>query len=305
MADSTLSALTAASALDGTELYYTVQGGADRKATGAQIQALVGFSTEAVQDIVGAFTSGTGLTTVTYNDGANTLVIDTPNEAVQDMIATFLAAGSGVTLTYNDVGNTLTLASKVPWLNPIASTWWLPFGLPTGTSTAVPQNIIGLIPFPVPVAMTLSDLGARVVATAAAGNFQLAIYANNPVTNRPTGNALGSTGSLSTTSAANVSQGSLSIPLVVPGLYWWAVNVDVLANNVVTFTSLSATAPWTAPLVGAGSEALLQGGGASLQSFFTTPQTFGTWPDLTGATFTEVAAACRAPIIHMKIASVP
>lgn len=45
MADSTLAALTAASTLDGTELLYTVQGGADRKATGAQIGTLLTGST--------------------------------------------------------------------------------------------------------------------------------------------------------------------------------------------------------------------------------------------------------------------
>ena len=41
MADSTVAALGAASTLDGTELYYTVQGGADKKATGTQIKALI------------------------------------------------------------------------------------------------------------------------------------------------------------------------------------------------------------------------------------------------------------------------
>lgn len=41
MADTALSNLSSASALDGTELYYTVQSNADRKATGAQIRTLV------------------------------------------------------------------------------------------------------------------------------------------------------------------------------------------------------------------------------------------------------------------------
>lgn len=41
MADTALSALTAASTLDGTELYYSVQGGADRKVTGDQIKTRV------------------------------------------------------------------------------------------------------------------------------------------------------------------------------------------------------------------------------------------------------------------------
>lgn len=40
MADSTVSALPAASALDGTELYYGVQSSADAKVTGLQIKTL-------------------------------------------------------------------------------------------------------------------------------------------------------------------------------------------------------------------------------------------------------------------------
>lgn len=43
-ADSTVSALSAASALDGAELYYCVQGGADRKCTGTQVKTLANTS---------------------------------------------------------------------------------------------------------------------------------------------------------------------------------------------------------------------------------------------------------------------
>jgi len=42
--DSTVSAMTAASALDGTELYYCVQSGADRKCTGTQVKTLANTS---------------------------------------------------------------------------------------------------------------------------------------------------------------------------------------------------------------------------------------------------------------------
>ncbi len=52
MADSTLSSLTAASTLDGTELYYTVQSGNDRKATGAQIKTLVLASSTGTGSVV-------------------------------------------------------------------------------------------------------------------------------------------------------------------------------------------------------------------------------------------------------------
>lgn len=44
MADQTLAALTAAAALDGSELFYALQGGADRKVTGAQIATLAAAS---------------------------------------------------------------------------------------------------------------------------------------------------------------------------------------------------------------------------------------------------------------------
>lgn len=57
MADSTLSSLTAASALDGTELYYSVQGGADRKVTGAQIKTLTSNAPTLVTPVLGVATA--------------------------------------------------------------------------------------------------------------------------------------------------------------------------------------------------------------------------------------------------------
>lgn len=80
MADSTVANLTAASALDGTELYYTVQGGADRKATGAQIKTLVSASPTLVTPNLGTpsagtLTSCTGLPVSTGLTGAGTGVL--------------------------------------------------------------------------------------------------------------------------------------------------------------------------------------------------------------------------------------
>jgi hypothetical protein len=73
MADGTLATRTAAGTLDGTELYYTVQGGADRKATGAQIKALaVGAGSVSVASGKTATVSnsitlaGTDATTMTF-----------------------------------------------------------------------------------------------------------------------------------------------------------------------------------------------------------------------------------------------
>lgn len=85
MVDKTVAALTAASALDGTELYYGVQASADAKVTGAQIATLaraastgnLGFATGAG----GAITQITSRTTgVTLNkaSGAITLFAAAP-----------------------------------------------------------------------------------------------------------------------------------------------------------------------------------------------------------------------------------
>lgn len=70
-ADTAVSSETAASALDGTELYYCVQGGANRKCTGAQVKTLA--ITSAVRAVTG--TSDTTLNTdqgklVTFSNGS-------------------------------------------------------------------------------------------------------------------------------------------------------------------------------------------------------------------------------------------
>lgn len=57
MADTTLTALTAASALDGAELYYSVQGGADRKVTGSQIKTLTSNAPTLVTPVLGVATA--------------------------------------------------------------------------------------------------------------------------------------------------------------------------------------------------------------------------------------------------------
>src|SRR4051794_6195895 len=59
MTDSTVSALTGAATLDGSELYYSVQSGGDVKVTGAQIKTLVSASPTLVTPALGTPASGT------------------------------------------------------------------------------------------------------------------------------------------------------------------------------------------------------------------------------------------------------
>ena len=79
MADSTLTSLTGASTLDGTELLYAVQGGADRKATVAQVKTWASNSPTLVTPDLGvaeatsinkvAFTAPATAATLTIPDG--------------------------------------------------------------------------------------------------------------------------------------------------------------------------------------------------------------------------------------------
>lgn len=111
-ADSTVAAMSAASALGGTELLYTVQGGADRKATPLQMAAYVyGLMSG------DATTSGTG--TITF-------------ATVNANVGTFGSATSCITTTQNAKGLTtaISAATCTPAIGSIT-------GLGTGVATAL------------------------------------------------------------------------------------------------------------------------------------------------------------------------
>lgn len=110
MANSTVSALSAASALDGTELYYGVQAAADTKVTGAQIATLarsastgnLGFATGAGGTVTQATSRTTGVT-LNKACGSITLV----SAAGSTTIAAFTVTNSTVAAT-----DTIIVAQK-------------------------------------------------------------------------------------------------------------------------------------------------------------------------------------------------
>lgn len=80
-------------------------------------------SNEEIQDIVGTMLSGSGATTVNYNDAAGTLTISSTDtntdtntqrsdEDIRDVVAAMLVGGSNVTVSENDAANTLTISSS-------------------------------------------------------------------------------------------------------------------------------------------------------------------------------------------------
>ena len=74
MSNQTVAAMTAASALDGTELYYSVQGGVNRKVTGAQIKTLASASPTLVTPTLSGAIQGAALATGAVNANSGTAI---------------------------------------------------------------------------------------------------------------------------------------------------------------------------------------------------------------------------------------
>jgi hypothetical protein len=155
-------------------------------------------------------------------------------------------------------------------------------------------NTIKLLPFVLTKPIRIQALGTRVTTAAAGGKAQLAIYAHNAATRRPTGNAIVSTGDISTTSAAAVS-GSVTAATLSPGIYWSALNADGATANYQSIDEIQ-----TGLLIGSTTLSNISSGAAGDGLFLTVSQAFGTWPDLTSASFTEATGNC--PIIYMQAA---
>jgi hypothetical protein len=190
------------------------------------------------------------------------------------------------------------LYGRDPFPGYIVGNWYVPWALgQMQTGTAPGLGSIRLYPAYFLQQATLNALGLRVSTLSAGGNVQAAIYANNAATGRPTGTALVSTASMSTAAAGNVNA-AVSIQLSA-GMYWFATNCD---NGTAALASFVAGNTWMEALIGGAAQNDLQTG--SLEGLSVT-QAFGTWPDLTAASFTEITSVATIPLVQFKLASVP
>jgi hypothetical protein len=186
----------------------------------------------------------------------------------------------------------------------IPGNWYMAPDMSVAEGTPPSADAIQLVPLVISARVTLSTLGARIVTAEHGGNLQLALYANDPATGRPTGNAVAATGSISTASTGVVSNaiagGNVTIE---PGLYWAGFNLDAIAGGMVALQVPSPSNHPTAALIGTASQANLGGSGDDDLVSLYVAQSFGTWPDLTSATFVEGSTPSRnGPAIHFKVA---
>ena len=164
-------------------------------------------------------------------------------------------------------------------------------------------NTIYFHPFVLLADVTIDSLIARVTTGAASGLFQIALYAASATTKLPTGAALYSSASQSTTSAATVEDTGPSLSLKA-GLYWAATNKDTTGAAAV-FLAGSVSQLRAAQLVPAQTAAGLMAGSGSSLAGYSRATTFGTWPTLTGNFSTDGLAQVQTaivPVIGFKAA---
>lgn len=192
--------------------------------------------------------------------------------------------------------NAFNESARLGWASaPYFSGHWynLSRGSVFAAGAAVTANTIRMYPIIIDKALTVAQLGLR-ITTGAAGNVQMAVYAHSNATNRPTGNALITTASQSTGATGTFSMAPVAGNTVLnPGVYWCAINVSV---GTIVFSAPSAASSSVSNIVGASNLAALSSGPGGATNILSFSQTFGTWPDLTGQSFSEFAGQGYAHI---------
>lgn len=176
----------------------------------------------------------------------------------------------------------------------LSSTWIAPDGQIVGSGfTSNTQT--RLVPFYIRAACTITDLAVNITTLSAGQNLQLALYASDATSGKPIGAALGTTPSVSTTSAGRVS-GTLASPVAIstPGLYWLAIQIsDAVAAVAGTTTSVFAAE------IGDSTLGTLWSAGG-IQFGLLLGSTFGTWPTYTGATGWSTSATVPAFLFKVQ-----
>lgn len=212
------------------------------------------------------------------------------NDGTGDPLRTaFTKANDNFTELYNNLGEPYIAGRYYPMIKGVPALGSVPTLLQ-----------VSLVLFRPRANITVTELGARVSTTSAGGKFQLGIYANDPATMRPTGAVLASTqpgagNGLSTTAAGLISgacynsSGVLGDVALTGGTaYWYGLHAD---NTTARYVHISDSfVDQMADMGSATAANILTSATNGQLSLVATGQTYGTWADLTGATFVEGSA---------------
>lgn len=172
-----------------------------------------GVSSEQVQDIVGAFVSGTGVITATYNDGANTLVISTTATA-NSSDATLLARAN----------HTGTQAATTVTGKPICVPFSISGALVVAAGTAAIPNCTGTTINVKKIAFTLKTVNTGAAVTLDANIGGTTMYTTQG--NRPSKATGGTSSTVSSSGVPDTAAAAWADGAVI------TIDVDVVGSTI-------------------------------------------------------------------------
>jgi hypothetical protein len=176
--------------------------------------------------------------------------------------------------------------------------YFTPFDGRGVAGSANTANTISFVPFTVKRGGTVTEIYARVNTVLAGSSFQLAVYAMG-ANGDPTGPPIGATASMSSAAVAGVADTlATAFDLAANTPYFLAVNVN--SGTSIAFIALAGENfyPWT--VCGPSSITGFNPGVGNTCFNYTLSHTFGTWPNVTGATFGTVFGNSRVPVALFK-----
>jgi hypothetical protein len=244
---------------------------------------------------------GAAVWIITSIPGVATYIAATDPTATNDSTQGYVAGSPGVNTATGrtfvaksvSVGAAVWASAGVPIVNAIAGKWYIPRDHASfGASNAVASTtLVVLTPFFINQPQTVNGLGTRIF-TAGTTNVQVSVYAASSTTNLPTGLPLITTANIDDTATGPATISTSPDVQLPSGMYWGAVEA-----GDVTVVLTGPTANIVSTYIGTIT--------AGPSSCITAPSAgFGTWPDLTAATFTYLSAS-KCGIISYRNGSVP
>ncbi len=196
-------------------------------------------------------------------------------------------------------------AAQVP--NYISGNWY-PAGGPSvykSDGVYIGDNTIALYAFYQEGAVNISELAARVRFDYPGKSFALAIYANDPASNVPTGLPVARTGLIDASNPPAGANGGVLTgdtfggtfsTLLDGNIYWAAV---MASDGNMEFEAQSVVTNYSAYLVGSTDpRALFGSGNVASFSLLATSTVYGSWPNLTNAPFATTQTARSAALAY-------
>jgi len=186
-----------------------------------------------------------------------------------------------------------------PQVFPYVSGRFYPAAYP-GAALAVGAYFGGLMnlhAFYINEEVTISHLAFR-VAGASATNMMLGIYANNPATGLPTGTPLASIVGADMSVAQGVSTALAANVTLQPGIYWMA---SQQTNTSATALALAANHVNYTIYTSGVTDVTAAAAANSISAARSIANTYGTFPNLTGATLGE-SINPRCPLTFFRVA---